>query len=130
MSRIRRVENRQEFERVIDDYITQGYKVKSRGEMSAQLKEKSYGSWAAHTIIFIVVGWWTLFVANIVYAAIKYSGADSVTVKMDQRAEPGGQPSQQMQQPSNIQGQQQVQGAQNQSQLSQQQQNELPQENS
>lgn len=108
MSRLRRVDNRQEFERVIDDYITQGYKVKSRGEMSAQLKEKDYGSLGAHAVIFIIFGWWTLFVANVIYAAIKYSGADSVTVKINQPQggqQPQGQPVQQQPQNQQPQGQ-------------------------
>ncbi|MHC3438233.1 hypothetical protein ACYJ1Y_09035 [Natrialbaceae archaeon A-gly3] len=83
MSRIRRVEDTQEFERVIDDYITQGYKVQSRGEHSAKLKQKDYGSIVAHILIFIVFGWWTLGVANALYLAYKYFSGESVTVKIN-----------------------------------------------
>jgi len=84
MSRIRRVEDSQEFERVIDDYITQGYKVESRGEHSAKLKEKNYGSAVAHILIFIVFGWWTLGVANLLYLGYKYISGEEVMVKMDE----------------------------------------------
>ncbi len=84
MARIRRVDDRKEMERVIDDFITQGYKVKSQGERSTMMKKKDYGSGGAHLLIFIFLGWWTLFIANAVYAAYKYFTGDEVQIKVDQ----------------------------------------------
>ncbi len=83
MSRIRRVSSQKEFERAIDDYITQGYKVKSRGENSAQVKEKDYGSLGMHVIIAVLTIWWTLGIGNLIYGAIKYSSADEVTLRIE-----------------------------------------------
>lgn len=82
MSRIRRTDNRKEYERVIDDYITQGYKVKSRGEESTRLRESNYGSIVAHILIFIIFGWWTLGLANLLYLAYKYWTSEEVIVKI------------------------------------------------
>jgi len=57
---------------VIDDYITQGYDVKSRGEASARLHESDYGTVVAHILIFVFFGWWTLGLANLLYLGYKY----------------------------------------------------------
>ena len=84
MGRIRRVEDEKEFERVIDDYITQGYSVESRGEHSAKLKEKQYGSLVAHILIFVIFGWWTLGISNLLYLGYKYLSGEEVTVKKDE----------------------------------------------
>lgn len=83
MARIRRVDDERDMEKVIDDFITQGYKVKSRGERSTMMKEKNYGSGFAHLVILVLVGWWTLGIANVVYAAYKYYSADEVQIKVE-----------------------------------------------
>lgn len=82
MTRIRKFETEDKMEEVIDEYITKGYKVKSRGEKNAKVKEKDYGSLGAHILIFILLGWWTLFIANILYAAYKYTSSDEVLLKI------------------------------------------------
>lgn len=83
MARIRRVDDTKEMEQVIDDFITQGYKVKSRGERSSMMKKKDFGSGGMHVLIGIFLGWWTLGVANAVFAAYKYFTADEVQIKVD-----------------------------------------------
>lgn len=83
MARIRRVDDRKEMERLIDEFITQGYKVKSQGELSAMVKKKDFGSGGMHLIVFIFLGWWTLLIANAVYAAYKYFTADEVQIKIE-----------------------------------------------
>lgn len=80
--RIRKVQNQKEFESVIDEYITQGYSTKSRGEESAKLKKADYGGLVAHIIIFLIFGWWTFFIANLLYAGYCYSKGDEVLVKV------------------------------------------------
>lgn len=84
MARIRRVDDQKEMEQVIDDFITQGYKVKSRGEHSTMMKDKDFGSGGMHLLILIVFGWWTLGIANAVYAAYKYFSADEVQIKIQE----------------------------------------------
>jgi hypothetical protein len=51
MARIRRVDDRKEMEKVIDDFITQGYKVKSQGERSTMMKDKDFGSGGMHLLV-------------------------------------------------------------------------------
>ncbi|WP_231378808.1 hypothetical protein [Natrinema sp. J7-1] len=83
MSRIRRVDDQREMERVIDDYITQGYQVKSQGERSARVKDKDWGSALGHLIVAALTLWWTLGIGNVAYAAYKRYPADEVTIKVD-----------------------------------------------
>lgn len=82
MARIRRVDDQREMEKVIDDFVTQGYKIKSQGERTAMMKKKNFGSVGVHILILIFVGWWTLGIANAVYAAYKYFTADEVQIKV------------------------------------------------
>lgn len=83
MSRIRRVDDQREMERVIDDYITQGYQVKSQGERSARVKNKDWGSALGHVVVALLTLWWTLGIGNVAYAAYKRYSADEVTIKVD-----------------------------------------------
>jgi hypothetical protein len=81
--RIRKTESEREFESVIDDFITQGYKVKSRGQKSAQLMNAKYGSFLSNLLIFIFIGWWTIFIANAIWMYYNYSQkSDKVLVKL------------------------------------------------
>ena len=84
MARIRRVDDEREMERVIDDFITQGYKVKSRGQRSTMMKKKDFGSGGMHLLVLVFLGWWTLGIANAIYAAYKYFTADEVNIKVDE----------------------------------------------
>lgn len=87
MARIRRVDDQKEMDKVIDDFITQGYKVKSRGERSAMMKEKNYGSVGIHIIILIFT-FWTFGIANAIYLAYAYFSADEVQIKVEGQQEP------------------------------------------
>lgn len=81
--RIRRCRDRQEMEHVVDDYITLGYKVTSRGEDSVTLRQiKPHDK---HMFVFLVFGWWTCGLANLIYAAIPCYG-EEVFVKVDTAA--------------------------------------------
>jgi len=52
--RIREVNDKTEMDRVIDDFMTQGYTIKEQGANTALLKKRSWGS-AAGWIIAIVL---------------------------------------------------------------------------
>lgn len=88
--RIRRAETRQEFERVIDDFITQGYEVESRGEENARLKKKDYGSLLGHIVVFVLT-FWTFGLGNLIYALYKNKKADEVVVRIEP-VDSGGTP--------------------------------------
>ncbi|WP_408959821.1 hypothetical protein [Natrinema sp. 74] len=85
MARIRRVDDKREMERVIDDFITQGYKVKNQGERSTLMKKKTWGSGGTHLIIGILTVWWTLGIGNLAYAIYKYFTAEEVQIKVDDK---------------------------------------------
>lgn len=53
MARIRRVDDQREMEKVIDDFVTQGYRIKEQGENSTMMKEKDWGSGGMHLIVLV-----------------------------------------------------------------------------
>lgn len=78
--RIRRCKDRQEMEHVVDDYVTLGYKITSRGEDSVTLRQIKPHS--KHMLVFLLAGWWTFGLANLIYAVIPCYG-EEVFVKAD-----------------------------------------------
>lgn len=83
MTRIYRVESRKELDKKIDEYITRGYTVKYRGERTAHLKKKNWGSGENHAIIALLTVWWTVGMANALYAIYKRVTAEEVEFKVD-----------------------------------------------
>lgn len=75
--------DQQEFERSIDEFITRGYYLKSRGENSANLKKKDWGDGSTHFIIFLLTIWWTFGFANAIFAVYKRLTAEEVTILVD-----------------------------------------------
>jgi len=53
--RIREVQDKQEMQRVVDDFMTQGYTIKDQGMDTTLMKKKSWGS-AAGIIVSIILG--------------------------------------------------------------------------
>ena len=53
--RIREVQDKQEMQRVVDDFMTQGYTIKDQGIDTTLMKKKSWGS-AAGIIASIILG--------------------------------------------------------------------------
>ena len=80
--RTRKVENQEKMDNYVDDLITQGYKIKTQGENTVLLKKSDYGSAVAHLIIFLLLGWWLIFIPNVVYALYRNQNADEVLVKI------------------------------------------------
>lgn len=83
MSRVRRVADRKEMERAVDEFITRGYKLQSEGERSSRLKEKDWGDGGTHLILALLTVWWTLGLANALYAIYSYVTAEEVVIKID-----------------------------------------------
>lgn len=80
--RIRRTANEREYERVIDDLITQGYVVVSRGELTANLIKR--GKKEKHLLVFLLTFWFTLGIGNLIYAILPNKVVDDVLVRIDQ----------------------------------------------
>lgn len=80
-NRIRRCKDRREFERVVDDFVTTGYTVTSRGEDNALLIKK--GKHTKHGLVFLLTFWFTLGLGNLIYALIPAGVEDEVMIKID-----------------------------------------------
>ena len=53
--RIREVQDKQEMQRVVDDFMTQGYTIKDEGIDTTLMKKKTWGS-AVGIIVSIILG--------------------------------------------------------------------------
>lgn len=82
MSRIRRVEDRRELERTVDEYITRGYRVESEGRDSTRLKDNDWGDAGTHLIVAVGTVWWTFGLANVLYALYRHATAEEVIVRI------------------------------------------------
>ena len=80
--RIRKVSNEKEMDQIVDDFITQGYKIKSRGEQSVNIKKNNWGSMGGHILVALLTVWFTLGIGNLIYALISNSKADDVLVRI------------------------------------------------
>ena len=84
-NRIRRCSTQKEFERLIDDFVTTGYTIKSRGEENALLVKK--GKHDKHLLVFLLTFWFTCGIGNLIYALIPVKTEDEVLIKLDGRQE-------------------------------------------
>lgn len=83
--RIRKTQSQSEFESVIDDYITRGYEVLTRGQDTCKLREHGgWGSAGGHLAVFLLTIWWTLGIGNIVYALYKRYSGEEVLVQLNE----------------------------------------------
>ena len=79
-SRIRRTSTQKEFEQVIDDFVTTGYKLESRGENNALLKKYAPKK---HGKVALLTAWWTCGIGNLIYALMPAKVEDEVLVKIE-----------------------------------------------
>ncbi|MFB5661283.1 hypothetical protein [Alteribacillus sp. HJP-4] len=86
VDRVRKTYSEDEMERVVDDFITMGYEVLSRGEASIRIrKHGGWGSLGGHALWFLLTVWWTFGIGNIVYALIKRYTGEKVLIKLESR---------------------------------------------
>lgn len=83
MSRVRRVADRREMERSVDEFVTRGYTIKSESETSVRLQQRDWGDADVHLVLAALTGWWTFGLANALYAVYKRATADEIVVKLD-----------------------------------------------
>lgn len=79
-NRIRRCESQKELEQLIDDFVTTGYSVKSRGENNALLVKKKKKD---HAKVALLTVWWTFGLGNLIYALIPAQDEDEVLIKIE-----------------------------------------------
>lgn len=58
-------------ETAIEDYKRDGYAVVRDGDDRTVLRYRDHGGLLAHAVIFVLLGLWTLGLANLVYAAYR-----------------------------------------------------------
>jgi hypothetical protein len=85
-TRIRKVGTQKEFDSIVDDYITQGYGIMSRGEKTALLRKNSWGTGAGHIFAAVLTIWWTLGIGNLIYAVASHFMAEKVLVRIGDEA--------------------------------------------
>lgn len=86
MTRVYRVESRRELDNRVDELVTRGYKVKSHGDRTAHLKKSDWGSAGTHLILALFTLWWTLGLANALYAIYRRATAEEVKLKLNPEA--------------------------------------------
>lgn len=100
MTRIRRVESEREQEKLVDEFITKGYKIDEQGQYSTKVKEKDWGSAPVHAFVFLfsflagavlldaAVGsggaaWVIAVLAIVTYAAYSRFTSEEIVIKVD-----------------------------------------------
>jgi len=82
MTRTRHADDQRERERIVDELVTQGYDVVDDGGTATRMRKRDHGGLAAHLLVFIVFGWWTLGGANVIYTLWRrWRSVDEVVVK-------------------------------------------------
>lgn len=84
--RIRRADTAREFERVVDDMVTQGWRVTEQGQSSCLLRQNTWGTGVGHFLWFLLAGWWTLGLANLAYALVAHWTAPQTLVRFEAQA--------------------------------------------
>lgn len=100
MTRIRRVESERDQEKLLDEFMTKGYKIKQQSKYSAKVKEKDWGSPPVHGFVFLFSflaaamlfdaaglsgsgAWLAALLANLTYAAYSWVTSEVVIIKVD-----------------------------------------------
>ena len=80
--RTRTVDTDREREQAVDEYASDGYRVVHDGDTQTKVRKRDHGGWVGHLVLFIIAGWWTLGLANIIYALYRrIVSKDSVMVR-------------------------------------------------
>jgi len=84
-ARTRTVDSERNRELVIEEYAKEGYQVVEADGRTTTLRRRDHGSLWAHLAILLFLGWWTLGVANLVYAVYRrIASAEGVIVRVDE----------------------------------------------
>ena len=68
-----RVKNQKELEKETENAMMEGFKIENKtNNMATLIKAGNFGSPLIHIIVFVLLGWWTILLANIIYAAYSY----------------------------------------------------------
>ena len=79
-NRIRTVTSRNDFERLVEEFVISGYKLENRGDNSALLRKYKKKD---HALVALLTVWWSLGIGNLIYACIPASVEDEVLEKLE-----------------------------------------------
>lgn len=83
MRRVKRVQSRKELERSVDEFVTRGYKLRSKEDECAILRDHDWGEPEAHVVIAGITIWWTFGLANVLYAIYRQVNADEIKIRVE-----------------------------------------------
>ncbi len=80
-----RVKNEKELEKLTENSIMEGFKIENKTNNMVKLtKTGNFGNPIIHLIIFVFLGWWSLLLANAIYAWYCYtSKAQNRMIKIE-----------------------------------------------
>lgn len=101
MPRIRRVESERDQEKLVDEFLTKGYKLKEQGQYSAKVKEKDWGRAPVHGFVFLFTFlvaavlfqsaglssggvWIVTILANVTYAVYSWFTSEEIVIKVNE----------------------------------------------
>lgn len=61
-----------DFQKQVEDEQVEGWEISEDGDERVVMIKRKTGTVVAHIIIFIIFGWWTLGLANLLYLGYKY----------------------------------------------------------
>ena len=82
--RLRRVNTEPELDQLVDDYITLGYELISRGTRTVTLRKKTWGSTSGHLLTGLLTVWWTLGIGNLIYALVAHRNGEKILIRISQ----------------------------------------------
>lgn len=72
-------------ERTVDEFVRDGYAIIREDDGRTVVRRRDHGGLLAHAALFVLVGWWTFGLANVVYATWRRKkSVDTVEVVVDE----------------------------------------------
>jgi hypothetical protein len=68
----------------IEEMEYAGWKVIEQNEHTILLEKRPFGSLKMHAVVFVLTGWWTLGIGNVIYAMYKSEVMTHRRLKSDQ----------------------------------------------
>lgn len=68
----RTVPSREALDNAKDDLIEEGWSVSKEATDKVVMRDNDYGSFGAHSLVFLLTVWWTFGFGNLLYAAKRF----------------------------------------------------------
>ncbi len=79
-----RVKNEKELETQTENAIMEGFKIENKtNKMVTLVKAGNFGNPIIHLLVFVLTGWWSLLITNIIYAVYCYTKTQNRLIKVE-----------------------------------------------